>query len=84
MLIHGFIHRATHSEFVIPYEKYITSIKNPIGIGTRFRMRFEMDDSPERRYYYYYYLDSFFVLLLVFLEDNSFVLQMRWCSDWSL
>ncbi|XP_013612786.1 PREDICTED: auxin response factor 4 isoform X4 [Brassica oleracea var. oleracea] len=41
--------RATHSEFVIPYEKYITSIKNPIGIGTRFRMRFEMDDSPERR-----------------------------------
>ncbi|CAH8392723.1 unnamed protein product [Eruca vesicaria subsp. sativa] len=41
--------RATHSEFVIPYEKYITSIKNPICIGTRFRMRFEMDDSPERR-----------------------------------
>ncbi|KAJ0266650.1 Auxin response factor 4 [Hirschfeldia incana] len=41
--------RATHSEFVIPYEKYITSIRNPICIGTRFRMRFEMDDSPERR-----------------------------------
>ncbi|CAE6251219.1 unnamed protein product [Arabidopsis arenosa] len=41
--------RATHAEFVIPYEKYITSIRNPICIGTRFRMRFEMDDSPERR-----------------------------------
>ncbi|KAL0735236.1 hypothetical protein Bca4012_011446 [Brassica carinata] len=41
--------RATHSEFVIPYEKYITSIRNPICIGTRFRMRLEMDDSPERR-----------------------------------
>lgn len=54
MLIHGIICRATHSEFVIPYEKYITSIRNPIRIGTRFRMRFEMDDSPERRYYYYY------------------------------
>ncbi|ESQ42301.1 hypothetical protein EUTSA_v10012728mg [Eutrema salsugineum] len=41
--------RATHAEFVIPYEKYTTSIRNPICIGTRFRMRFEMEDSPERR-----------------------------------
>ncbi|XP_020886088.1 auxin response factor 4 [Arabidopsis lyrata subsp. lyrata] len=41
--------RATHAEFVIPYEKYITSIRNPICIGTRFIMRFEMNDSPERR-----------------------------------
>uniref|UniRef100_A0A0D3AKR0 Auxin response factor n=1 Tax=Brassica oleracea var. oleracea TaxID=109376 RepID=A0A0D3AKR0_BRAOL len=41
--------RATHAEFVIPYEKYITSIRKPISIGTRFRMRFEMGDSPERR-----------------------------------
>ncbi|EFH62586.1 predicted protein, partial [Arabidopsis lyrata subsp. lyrata] len=39
---------ATHAEFVIPYEKYITSIRNPICIGTRFIMRFEMNDSPER------------------------------------
>lgn len=74
MLIHGFIHRATHSEFVIPYEKYITSIKNPIGIGTRFRMRFEMDDSPERRYYYYYYLDSFFGAVANFLIRELFFL----------
>jgi hypothetical protein len=49
MLICGFIYRATHAEFVIPYEKYITSIRSPVCIGTRFRMRFEMDDSPERR-----------------------------------
>ncbi|KFK27576.1 hypothetical protein AALP_AA8G401800 [Arabis alpina] len=41
--------RATHAEFVIPYMKYITSNRNPISIGTRFRMRFEMEDSPERR-----------------------------------
>ncbi|KAF2563391.1 hypothetical protein F2Q70_00014669, partial [Brassica cretica] len=41
--------RATHTEFVIPYEKYITSIRKPISIGTRFRMSFEMGDSPERR-----------------------------------
>ncbi|XP_065866287.1 auxin response factor 4 isoform X2 [Euphorbia lathyris] len=41
--------RASHAEFVVPYKKYLKSIMNPASIGTRFRMRFEMDDSPERR-----------------------------------
>lgn len=41
--------RASHAEFVIPYQKYIKSITSPICIGTRFRMKFEMEDSPERR-----------------------------------
>ncbi|GAB4859210.1 ADP-ribosylation factor 4, variant 2 [Ancistrocladus abbreviatus] len=41
--------RANHAEFVIPYPWYMTSIKNPISIGMRFKMRFEMDDSPDRR-----------------------------------
>lgn len=42
--------RATHAEFVVPYQKYVKSITNPVAIGTRFKMRFEMEDSPERRY----------------------------------
>jgi len=41
--------RASHADFVIPYQKYVKSITNPVTIGTRFKMRFEMDDSPERR-----------------------------------
>lgn len=41
--------RASHAEFVIPYQKYVKSITNPISIGTRFKMRYDMDDSPERR-----------------------------------
>ncbi|XP_021628691.1 auxin response factor 4 isoform X2 [Manihot esculenta] len=41
--------RASHAEFVVPYKKYMKSIMNPVCIGTRFKMRFEMDDSPERR-----------------------------------
>lgn len=41
--------RATHAVFVVPYQKYIKSITNAVCIGTRFKMRFEMDDSPERR-----------------------------------
>ncbi|KAJ0083531.1 hypothetical protein Patl1_30735 [Pistacia atlantica] len=41
--------RASHAEFVIPYQKYMKSIANPICIGTRFKMRFEVDESPERR-----------------------------------
>ncbi|KAL5581215.1 hypothetical protein UlMin_013657 [Ulmus minor] len=41
--------RASHAEFVISYEKYVKSITNPVTIGTRFRTKFEMEDSPERR-----------------------------------
>ncbi|GMI92310.1 auxin response factor 4 [Hibiscus trionum] len=41
--------RASHAEFVIPFQKYVKSIINPVFTGTRFRMRFEMDDLPERR-----------------------------------
>ncbi|KAK6936020.1 Auxin response factor domain [Dillenia turbinata] len=41
--------RASHAEFVVPYQKYAKSINNPIPIGTRFKLRFDMDDSPERR-----------------------------------
>ncbi|KAK8502525.1 hypothetical protein V6N13_095610 [Hibiscus sabdariffa] len=42
--------RASHAEFVVPFQKYIKSITNSACIGTRFKMRFEMDDSPERRF----------------------------------
>ncbi|XP_012572776.1 auxin response factor 4 isoform X2 [Cicer arietinum] len=41
--------RASHAEFVVPYQKYVKSIKSPVSIGTRFKIRFEMDESPERR-----------------------------------
>lgn len=42
--------RASHPEFIVPYQRYVKSISNPISSGTRFKMRFEVDDSPERRY----------------------------------
>ncbi|CAN1249514.1 Auxin response factor 4 [Linum perenne] len=41
--------RASHAEFVVSYQKYMKSMTNLICSGTRFRMKFEMDDSPERR-----------------------------------
>nr|XP_029148011.1 auxin response factor 4-like [Arachis hypogaea] len=41
--------RATHADFVVSYQKYAKSIKNPVTIGTRFKVKFEMDESPERR-----------------------------------
>ncbi|PRQ33656.1 putative transcription factor ARF family [Rosa chinensis] len=41
--------RASHAEFVIPYQKYVRSIATPVTMGTRFKMRFDRDDSPERR-----------------------------------
>lgn len=41
--------RASHADFVIPYQKFINSVRNPVCIGARFKMRLEIDDSPERR-----------------------------------
>ncbi|XP_022944015.1 auxin response factor 4-like isoform X1 [Cucurbita moschata] len=42
--------RAYHAQFVVSCQKYVKSINNPVNVGTRFKMRFEMDDSPERRF----------------------------------
>ncbi|XAR60463.1 hypothetical protein NMG60_11033860 [Bertholletia excelsa] len=41
--------RASHANFVIPYKKYMKSVTNSIPVGTRFKMNFDVDDSPERR-----------------------------------
>lgn len=41
--------RASHADFVVPYQKYIASITSQIPIGTRFKTKFDVDDSPERR-----------------------------------
>ncbi|PIN01413.1 hypothetical protein CDL12_26078 [Handroanthus impetiginosus] len=42
--------RASHADFIVPYQKYIKCTTSPIPVGTRFKMRFDMDDSPERRF----------------------------------
>lgn len=46
--------RASHAEFVVPYQKYVRSINNVICIGTRFKMRVDVDDAPEKRFVYGY------------------------------
>ncbi|GJU08290.1 auxin response factor 4 [Tanacetum coccineum] len=42
--------RSNRADFVVPYAKYMNCISNMITIGTRFKMRFSMDESPERRF----------------------------------
>lgn len=42
--------RASHADFVVPYQKYMKAINTRIPVGTRFKMKFDLDDSPERRY----------------------------------
>jgi hypothetical protein len=37
------------SEFIIPYDQYMESVKNSYAIGMRFRMRFEGEEAPEQR-----------------------------------
>jgi hypothetical protein len=35
------------SEFIIPYDEYMESVKNNYSIGMRFRMRFEGEEALE-------------------------------------
>ncbi|XP_031401263.1 auxin response factor 4-like isoform X2 [Punica granatum] len=42
--------RVSHGEFIVPYQKYVKSMANLIRVGTRVRMRLDVDDPPERRY----------------------------------
>ncbi|KAK4440762.1 Auxin response factor 4 [Sesamum alatum] len=42
--------RASHADFVIPYQKYLKCTSSQIPVGTRFKMRVDLDDSPERRF----------------------------------
>ncbi|XP_052187357.1 auxin response factor 4-like [Diospyros lotus] len=41
--------RVSNADFVIPYQRFIRSITNQIPMGTRFRMKFDVDDSPDKR-----------------------------------
>jgi hypothetical protein len=41
--------RTSPSEFIIPYDQYMESVKNNYSIGMRFRMRFEGEEAPEQR-----------------------------------
>lgn len=42
--------RTSPSEFIIPYDQYMDSVKNNYSIGMRFRMRFEGEEAPEQRF----------------------------------
>ncbi|KAI3461452.1 hypothetical protein Pfo_018115 [Paulownia fortunei] len=42
--------RASHADFIVPYQKYVKGTTSQIPVGTRFKMRFDFDDSPERRF----------------------------------
>ncbi|XP_073141990.1 auxin response factor 4 isoform X2 [Henckelia pumila] len=42
--------RASHADFIIPHEKYVKCTRGQIPIGMRFKMKFDLDDSPERRF----------------------------------
>ncbi|CAH1437959.1 unnamed protein product [Lactuca virosa] len=42
--------RSSRADFVVPYTNYMKSVSNMISIGARFKMKFCMDESPERRF----------------------------------
>ncbi|PKA56880.1 Auxin response factor 24 [Apostasia shenzhenica] len=42
--------RTSPSEFIVPYDKYMESIKSNYSTGIRFKMRFEGEEAPEQRF----------------------------------
>lgn len=44
------VFRTSPSEFIVPYDQYMESIKKSYTIGMRFKMRFEGEEAPEQRY----------------------------------
>ncbi|KAF3973473.1 hypothetical protein CMV_003116 [Castanea mollissima] len=42
--------RTSPAEFIVPFDKYMESVKNDYSIGMRFKMRFEGEAAPEQRF----------------------------------
>ncbi|CAD5177622.1 unnamed protein product [Musa acuminata subsp. malaccensis] len=42
--------RTCPTEFIVPFDQYVDSIKNNHSIGMRFKMRFEGEEAPEQRF----------------------------------
>ncbi|KAJ7945633.1 Auxin response factor [Quillaja saponaria] len=42
--------RTSPSEFIVPYDQYMESLKSNYTIGMRFKMRFEGEEAPEQRF----------------------------------
>lgn len=42
--------RTSPSEFIVPFDQYMESLKNNYSIGMRFKMRFEGEEAPEQRF----------------------------------
>ncbi|KAJ0988744.1 hypothetical protein J5N97_007100 [Dioscorea zingiberensis] len=42
--------RTSPSEFIVPYEQYMESLKSNHSVGMRFKMRFEDEEAPEQRF----------------------------------
>ncbi|KAI3945019.1 hypothetical protein MKW92_012582 [Papaver armeniacum] len=41
--------RTSPSEFLIPYEQYMNSVRSSFTVGTRFKMRIDSEEAPEER-----------------------------------
>ncbi|KAG2301153.1 hypothetical protein Bca4012_059370 [Brassica carinata] len=62
--------RTSPSEFIVPFDQYMESVKNNYAIGMRFKMRFEGEEAPEQR----------FTGTIVGIEDSD---PTRWAkSKW--
>lgn len=64
------------SQFIIGLNKYLEAINHDFGVGMRFKMRFEGDDSPERRLVniYRHQLHSWYIGKFIWFTKSSYFL----------
>ncbi|EPS63285.1 auxin response factor 2, partial [Genlisea aurea] len=42
--------RTSPTEFIVPFDRYMESVKNNYSVGMRFKMKFEGEEAPEQRF----------------------------------
>ena len=75
-----FCRASCHADFIVPVEKYVMCTTSKLPVGTRFRMKFHFDDSPERRSHMKSHnLND----VLASAMHADCILQVQWGGDWS-
>lgn len=70
--IHFFVCRATASEYIIPYRKFIKSLNRPVCIGARINFQCHNEDVSERSVSFQFELISVVFITFLFLTFYVF------------
>lgn len=75
--------RASHSNFIVPYQTYLKCTASPVSVGTRFKMKYDMDGSQERRLNRINIMVYMFPSWILVFKEVYWLLQVQRSGDWS-